>query len=751
MSVHPIRLSGACILLATFCGGVFAQSPAGGIDSLVTTGGLDARRPKVGLVLSGGGARGGAHVGVLKALEELRVPVDIIAGTSIGAAVGGIYASGMTVIEIEAFLSSVDWDAAFRNETPRRLRSFRRKRDDDLYLVSQRPGLNDGEFQLPIGIVQGQVIDMIMSRMVLQVAGVSDFDKLAIPFRAVAGDIATGEAVVLGSGDLGRAIRASMTVPAALTPMEIDGRLLVDGGIVLNLPIEVAKAMGADVIIAVDITDQLVGRDNLRSVVDVTEQLTNLLTRTGLAEQLALLTDNDVLLNPQFEEDYSSVSFGRISETIHNGYEIAMANRERLEALALDPEAYAEYWAQHPDPRTAELPTIDFVRIENDSPIADSVIEARLTDIRVGEPLDVDNVERALNKVYGLDVYQNVRYRITEEGDTTGLEVTLTERSWGPNYLQLGVEYSSATDQDAVFGLAASYLRTAINERGAEWRATFFVGDEPGFLTDVYLPLGPRAFYFIAPSLDIQSTLVNVFDGSDLAAELQLRQGILEFAGGKELASWGEIRGGVRAGSGDTELRVGDPAFIPAESFRRGEYFARFSADTLDDIAFPRKGVLASAEWRASRTDWLSADQDFEQLLISATYAKTWGRHTLLSTFRYDVTISGESPVSSLFRFGGFLDLSGLNRGQLTGEHVTRVGASYYRRIGDLALFPAFAGVSLELGNAWQSRGDISLSSSLFGGSLWAGVDTPVGPIYVGYGMAEGGENAFYVVLGRVF
>jgi NTE family protein len=268
---------------------------------------------------------------------------------------------------------------------------------------------------------------------------------------------------------------------------------------------------------------------------------------------------------------------------------------------------------------------------------------------------------------------------------------------------------------------------------------------------DLYLPLGPKAFYFVEPSLDFESTLVNVFDGDDLAAEFQLRQAIVEVAGGKELPNWGEIRAGVRAGSGDTRLRVGDPTFVPTDSFRRGEYFMRFSTDTLDDIAFPRAGVLASVEWRASRTGWLAADEDFDQLILRATHAKTWGRHTLLSTLRYDTTISGESPVGSIFRFGGFLDLSGLNRGRLTGQHVTRLGTNYFRRIGDLALFPAFAGVSLELGNVWQGRGDISVNRSILGGSLWAGVDTPVGPIYMGYGMAEGGENAFYVVLGRVF
>ena len=221
------------------------------------------RRPTIGLVLSGGGARGGAHLGVLRALEELNVPVDVIAGTSIGAIIGGLYASGMSVDEIEHVIETIDWDAAFLGDTPRELMSFRRKRDDDLFLVEQKPGLNDGQLTLPLGIVQGQVIDLILIEQTLPVAHIRDFDELPIPFRAVSTDITTGEAVVLGSGNLAEAIRASMSVPAVLAPIDIDGRLLVDGGIAMNLPIEVARQMGAEVIIAVDISAPLFRREQL--------------------------------------------------------------------------------------------------------------------------------------------------------------------------------------------------------------------------------------------------------------------------------------------------------------------------------------------------------------------------------------------------------------------------------------------------------------------------------------------------------
>jgi NTE family protein len=736
----PWWLAGITIGL---CLPVLAQLPAAGEAQ------AQPRKP-IGLVLSGGGARGGAHIGALRALEELRVPVDYVAGTSIGAAIGGFYAMGMSADEIEAFVDDIDWEAAFRNSTPRRLRSFRRKRDDDLFLVSQKPGLNRGEFELPTGVVQGQVIDLILSRVTLPASAVEDFDDLAIPFRAVAGDIVTGESVVLSSGNLGRAIRASMTVPAVLSPIEIDERLLVDGGIVMNLPVEVAQAMGAETIIAIDITDTLVSREEMRSVLDVTAQLTSLLTRHGTEVQLTHMKADDILITPAFTSEFSSVSFARIKETIEAGYEAVMAEREQFADLTLTPAAYDAYRAALVAP-SRPPPQVDFVRIDNRSILADSVIEARLRGIELGAPMDVDEVETAINRVYGLELYQNVRYSLVEQDGLTGIEVELDERSWGPNYLQLGVAYSSSSDEDAVFGLAASYLRTAINDKGGEWRATFLLGDEPAFLTNLYQPLGDTALFFVSPTLDLKSSLFNVFEGDDLTAELSLSEVILDVGAGRELSDWGEIRAGFRSGYGEAKLHVGDPDFLVPDSFRRGEWFTRFSIDTLDDISFPRRGVLATAEWRGSRTGALSADVNYDQLLLNAAWAKTWGRHTLTSTFRYDNTVSGTSPVNALHRLGGFLDLSGLNSDQLSAQNVARLGASWYRRIGDLALFPAFAGVSLEIGNAWDSRSDIAFDGALIGGSLWAGVETPVGPVYVGYGFAEGGRNAFYVFLGRLF
>jgi NTE family protein len=505
------------------------------------------------------------------------------------------------------------------------------------------------------------------------------------------------------------------------------------------------------VIVAVDISSDLVGRETLRSVVEIASQLTSLLTRGGSEEQRAKLGPEDLLLLPQFSDDMSSTDFERMPETIQAGYDAVMQRRAELERLALSEAEYAAHVAARKDPPLRELPVVEFVRLDNDAPILDSIIETRLSAIEIGQPFDLDAVERAMNTVYGLEYHQNVRYRLATENGATGLDVKAEERSWGPGYLQLGVDFSSAANEDSLFGLAASYLRTTINPHGGEWRATLALGDEPAFVTDLHQPFGDRGLYFFAPSLNLTASQFNIFVDEERVTEAQLQEATLEIAVGRELLTWAEYRFGARAAAGAFDVRVGDPTYVSEESFRRGEFFGRFAVDTLDSVSFPRQGSLASVEWRASRQRPLSADADFDQLLVSAVHAKTWGRHTLLTTLRYDATISNRAADSRLFRMGGFFDLSGLNRNELSVQHAARIGASYYRRVGNFALFPAFAGVSLELGNVWDSRSEISARDSILGGSIWTGMRTPIGPIYVAYGRAKGDQKAFYVFLGRIF
>ena len=304
----------------------FAQQPA--------TAPPDDARPRIGLALSGGGARGGAHVGVLRALRDLGIPVDYIAGTSMGSVIGGFYASGLDEEQIATLAGEIDWGDLFDDSPSRDNRTFHRKRDDDLYLVKQKAGLNDGQLELPMGLVQGQDIDLFLARTTLPVTHVEAFDELPIPFRAVATDMVTGAAVVLDHGSLADAIRASLSIPAAFAPIEIDGRLLVDGGVSQNLPVDAVRAMGADIVIAVDISTPLATREDLTSILSVTGQLAGFLTNRGTAEQIAKLGPSDILITPDLR-DVTTSDFTRITETFAFGYEATMA--EVVQALA-DPD-----------------------------------------------------------------------------------------------------------------------------------------------------------------------------------------------------------------------------------------------------------------------------------------------------------------------------------------------------------------------------------------------------------------------------
>jgi NTE family protein len=290
-----------------------------------------------------------------------------------------------------------------------------------------------------------------------------------------------------------------------------------------------------------------------------------------------------------------------------------------------------------------------------------------------------------------------------------------------------------------------------LNSNNGEWRATALLGDQPAFHLDIHQPFGRVGRYFVAPSLKFDSMLLNEFQARDRIAEARVRTVSADVGFGRELGTWGEVRLGMRRTSGDIDLEVGAPIQLTAGSFDESQLFARLSADTLDSVAFPRSGMFANLEWRTSNRHGADAGGDFDQLSVDAGIARTWGIYTMYSTFRYDSTIEGEAPFTSQFRLGGLFDLSGLGPQSLTGQHAARIGTSFYRRLNDLALAPAFGGFSLEYGNVWDRRSDMSFDDGILGGSIWVGVDTPVGPVYLAYGWAQEGDGAYYIVLGRVF
>lgn len=702
-----------------------------------------ADRPKVGLVLSGGGARGAAHIGVIRELQRQRIPIDYVVGTSIGAIVGGLYAAGFTPDRIEEAYKSIDWADIFSDLPPRQYLAPRRKIDDTLFLIDKEVGIKEGRLRLPAGVIKGQKLYLELKELTLPVSGTDDFDRLDIPFRAVATDIATGETVAIGEGDLATAIRASMSLPAIFTPVELDGRLLVDGGVSDNMPIHVARELGADVVIAVDISAPLLPKEKLESALSIVSQLTGILTKRNQLDQMATLTDRDVLITPELG-DFGAADFGAALDTVPAGEQAAREQGGALQALALDEDEYRTRLASRDEQEDAR-PVVEFVRIVNNSQIADDLIIAKL-GVKLGEPLDTDELEERIGSLYGLDVFESVRYTVAQENDRTGLVVDVKEKPWGPDYLQFGLRLSSSND-DSALGLLVGHIRTPVNRLNGEWRSVLRLGEDTGILTELYQPLRLSSPYFALGQAFADNENINTVEDGSVLAENRVRRLGASLALGREFGTWGQLQFGLRRYIGDVETRVGSP--VIDSDLDGGELFGLLRIDTLDDADFPRNGVIGFAGPLLSRTG-LGADEDFSQFRLDLLGARTWGKHTFQAGARYFVTYSGDAPIQNRFRLGGLFDLPGFSDNELSDSNLALLRTGYMRLLSPVAGMDTYAGLTLQLGNVYPDD-DISFSDALWAGSAWVGANTIAGPAYLGYGRAEGGRDSFHFLLGRQF
>jgi NTE family protein len=707
----------------------------------------EAARPRVGLVLGGGGARGAAHIGVLKELERLRIPVDAIVGTSMGAIIGGLYATGMTAEELEELVGSLDWADAMSDDPDREDLSFRRKQDDREAPIDIELGLRGSELILPKGAIQGQKLDLLLRELTLDVSHIGNYDDLPIPFRAVASDIERGEAWVMGEGDLARSIRASMSVPAIIAPVRVDGRLLVDGGLVGNLPVEIMQQMDVDVIIAVDVEFPLYGPEDLDSVLKISEQMLTILMRSEKLRQIDRLGARDVLIQPELGI-YPSTNFADILDTIEPGAAAARGQAEALAALSLDESAWQAHLASRGRPARPSS-GLAFVRVVHDGVLASEVLESKLT-IQAGDPIDHTALAHNANKLYGLQIYEQVSYSLVETDKGTGVEFQARTKSWGPNLLNFGLTLEDDFDGSTAFNISARMTRSRLNRLGAEWRNDFRLGTDPEIVSEFYQPLSFDSRFFIAPRVEAAQTNLNAFTGDQPTARYRLTEGQLGLDAGFDLDRKGELRVGLFHGLGKADVRIGDTALEDFD-YRTGGAFARLRFDTLDDAFFPTDGFLGDLKWTLSRPD-LGADSRFDTVEGEITRTFSRGRNTYQLGFAYATTLESDGAVQNYFPLGGFLRLSGLERGEISGPHAALARLVYYRRIGEttgLLDTPIYLGFSAETGNAWQRRSAMDFDTMLLNGSLFAGFDTFIGPVYFAAGFAEGGGSNFYLFIGE--
>jgi len=709
---------------------------------------VQQERAKIGLALSGGGARGAAHVGVIKILEQLRIPIDFIAGTSMGAIVGGLYASGMSSDDVAEQLETIDWDDVFNDKPSRPERSQRRKSDDLLYLAKGKLGVTDTGVQFPSAVVQGQKFDLILKALTLPVASIDDFDQLPIPFRAVAMDIATGEEVILSNGDLSLAMHASMAIPAAFAPIELGPKLLVDGGAANNLPISVVKAMGADIIIAIDISTPLLKKDELDSALAVIDQLTGILTSRNVAAQIKTLSENDILIVPELGT-ISTMGFDHVVAAIERGKVSGREHESELVKLSLDEGKYQQYESVHRSANWSR-PIIDFVRFDNNSSLDEQVLRQHFA-VTAGQVLNVNTIESGIETLYSLDIFQTVRYDIVNEDGKTGVIVNAEQKAWGTDSIQSGIELSSDFTGQSSFNLGFAYTKLPFNSLNGEWRTAVQLGEDLGFLTEIYQPLDPASRYFVSAGISWSNQDVRLF--SDLSsradAEYEVEKWELSVAVGRNIGKWGEVRVGISRFIGEADVAVGGPSLASVD-FDDGYLFARATVDTLDNLHFPRSGYLSSVKWTSAH-ETLGADSEYDQILLTMSGAKSWGDGTLISSLRLGSTLDGNTAIHNRYRLGGFMNLSGLEKNQLSGQHIGLMSVAYQYRIYRSQIVPVYAGGVVQFGNTWEEKSDMSASELIGSSTIFIGADTPIGPLYLGYGIAEGGNQSAYLFLGQPF
>jgi len=712
---------------------------------------IEHKRPRIGLVLSGGGARGLAHVGVIQILEEMKIPIDYVAGTSMGAIVGAFYASGISPAEMEKMVVSMEWNEAFMDKPPPSELPFRRKKDAADFLINFDLGFRDGKFTIPKGLLQGQNLNLMLKSMLIHNEGIDDFDQLNIPFRAVATDIETGNPVILSKGDLVRAIRASMSIPAMFAPVEIDGKMLVDGGVANNLPVDVIRRMGADIVIAVDISTNLSKRDQLTTSIEITSQLTSIMVQRNTAYQISTLRECDVLIQPNLG-DITTGEFFRAGEAVIVGRKKAESMKETLARLS-DEKAFPAFLLTH---RKKDLPPLDIdeVKVANNTSLPTGIIDAHI-DVKPGSKFSMPELRRTIDQIYGIDMFERVDFFMKKKDKSSGIVIEPLEKSWGPNYFRFGLGLEDNFKGTSSYALTAQFTKTAINSRGAEWRNEIRIGENPRFFTEFYQPIDYALRYFVAVGAQYSMRNINEYNtAGDIIKQYRTSSILGELDVGRELGNWGEIRAGFRREHGIVKVLIGDPS-AGEDPYDRSSVFVSVAYSTLDNYVFPLKGSDSSLVWEYN-IKALGSDIEVQSLGFRWMTALTWGKFTFLPGISFQTTLdSDDLEVQDTFPLGGFLNLSGYSSNEIYGRHTGLARLIAYRELASAGFgalkMPLYIGISGEAGNVWNRRSDINLESLILAGSIFMGTKTYLGPIYLAYGQAQKGHSSFYLYLGQRF
>jgi NTE family protein len=704
-------------------------------------------RPKIGIALSGGGAKGCAHVGVLRQLEAMHVPIDYIAGTSMGAIVGALYASGMTPDEIEKELATIDWDEALSDATAFQHLTYRRKFEEERYPSTIEVGLKGSKIVLPSGIRTGQKLAFLLSRYLLPQLDERDFTKLPIPYAAVASDLETGDPVVLINGDFAEAVRASMSIPGAFIPVERDGKLLVDGGVTMNVPVTVVRAMGADVVIAVDIASPLSGRESLNSTLGVLGQLSSFLTRKNMEKELAAA---DVVLSPDVQ-GYDIFAFGKAKEIAKKGDDEAIKKRDQLIKYAIDPAKHAALVKSRYVPRARKI-TIDEIRVEGLQFVDERFVRAQMKT-QAGETLDLDKLQKDLEWMYGWNDFTGIHASLDSSKGKETLVIHVQEKPWGPAYVRTGLGVETRYNNPGVF-LLLNYTRRWMNERGAEWRNDVEFGTDWGISTEFYQPRGYDKYGFFAPYGSYTRRSLRVFPLDAPAAsagQYDIRQTTIGIDGGVQLHTSGEARVGLLYRWNDAAVEIGLPAY-PTIHESEGAFRAGLDVNTTNSPFFPIEGVRLNFEVLAP-LDALGAKEQYIMTDLRTTLFESFGRHVFSGGLRVHDSFSGEAPIYDQAILGGLANLSGYPLGGVVGQAGLVASLGYRNRVTKIPGLSdgVYLGAIAEAGDAYDTLSDLDVGDVKSSGTFYVGVDTTYGPLVLAIGKARHRDIQYYIQIGRSF
>jgi NTE family protein len=702
-------------------------------------------RPRIGLVLGGGGARGAAHIGVLEVLEKLRVPVDCVAGTSMGGLVAGAFAAGLSPAEMRRELAKADWNDMFLDSPAYAEVNYRNKAISKRFLPASETGVNSQGLTYRGGVVSGQKIKLFFNRLVNSDLGEREIETLPLPLSIIATDIGNGEKVVFRSGSLTRAMRASMSVPGLMAPVDYQGRKLVDGGLVDNVPIdEVRDHCQADIVIAVNVGSPLMKAEDVGSLLTVSVQMVNILTEQNVTRSLATLKPTDIYIKPDLE-GITAGDFVKSSETADRGRKAALSVADRLQALAVSDEVYSA-WVNRITYVRNESPVINEIEVAGLKVVNPAAVERQI-QARSGERLDETTLNRDMLRIYGDGWFESVDYAVLSTRDRNILRVLPAEKSWGPDYLRYGINLESNFSLDSTYSLRVGYDKTWLNPLGGELIVAAEIGNAPGVLLDYYQPLEAQQRYFFDSSLAYGGRPFYLYQDNNRVAEYWRTRGLVSAGFGINVGLLGQIRTGWRQIWQEATLETGIPsAIFPAKTSESygGEYVT-LDFDQMDRLFFPSRG------WSSKLAYFNSSQAGYSKVTANVEAAYPIGDFVINSRLSYQGSLNGPLPYYDAGSLGGFLNLSGFTRQELNGDNIRYGNIRVEKIIGQFPLGlrgDLRAGVALETGKVGTPYTQTQLSGWINSAAIYLGGETPLGPFYLGYGRSDTGSSNVYLFLG---